>query len=88
MEEELTAGLGEREIAQFIHDDEVEPGDEDTEGGADLATYLANTAASDGCAIQIHKRILQHTQKAFDPRRNIARSIRTNNRRNKIMRRK
>src|SRR5690606_21558261 len=28
MEEELTAGLGEREIAQFIHDDEVEPGDE------------------------------------------------------------
>ncbi len=28
MEEKLAAGLGERKIAQFVHDDEVEPGDE------------------------------------------------------------
>lgn len=28
MEEELAAGLSERQIAQFVHDDEVEPGDE------------------------------------------------------------
>ncbi len=28
MEEELPAGLGEWEVAELVHDDEVEPGDE------------------------------------------------------------
>ncbi len=59
-----------------------------TEGGANLATYVANTPAVDRCAFQIHQWILQHTQKTFDTGRNIARSIRTKKRRNEITRRK